>query len=132
MTKLFVYTEYRERHREIFTVALHPSLFDLCEYETQHCLLSLLKFRYICKRPMKTLKFLPPGSDISDTCTSPQKVLKIFTDERAISDVKKTLTGHHQNAFVEFKNHRNIMGQGCFNGSLHVVFDFAEKEILPN
>lgn len=61
MTKLSVYTEYCKRHAEIFTVAVYPSRFDLCEYENQHYPLSYKHSVTYGSEIWRLWKFFPPA-----------------------------------------------------------------------
>ena len=136
-TKAEIYKMYCKRHRAMFEYALsrHFSEQDLSLVEPEIQPLSKDGFCRIWRRKCPYIRIMKAGSDFFATCTHIQNFLSVCEDEKLCADLRNDLQEHRREAHVEFQHYKKLMNeemQCCFQGSLHLIFDFAQKVLLPS
>lgn len=81
------------------------------------------------------VKIMKPGSDYCNKCTQINNILCNDLDEDTRLTLEDSLKLHRAEAAAEFANPIKMQDNARENpnsGELHLVFDFAEKEILAH
>ena len=87
------------------------------------------------KKFMPTLKILNSGSDFCDTCTEMKNIADNMKDPTTKEIMEKARQKHRDEASTEFKLYREIQSkvkQIPVGNDIHLIFDFAEKILLPS
>ena len=80
-----------------------------------------------------TLRILKSGSDFCDTSTQLKNMADTITDVGSKTALFNASSKHRQEAFNEFKYYRDMQYSAKTDQScIHLVFDFAEKVLLPS
>lgn len=125
-----VYNMYTDRWDKILSAAIMHPWFGRSDN-----LLSKAALLRVWARYCPTVSILKSGSDFCDQCTTLLDSASITTN----ADLEKTLLAarrrHLMHAFNVFELYRAIVSapQSAPSASpIHLVFDFAEKELLPH
>ena len=87
------------------------------------------------ERDYPTLSLRNSGSDFCDTCTQLKNIIDILDVESVVESMKDTSREHMiatRGEFLHYKHLMNSAQEGCFDGSMHVIFDFAEIIIFTS
>lgn len=75
------------------------------------------------------------GTDYCDKCTKIKHALKIIQDPQSRLEMQNELQTHRDEADVEFlfyKEMKNLGSEFREGPTLHLIFEFAEKVLLPS
>lgn len=93
------------------------------------------EFCKVWKQYCPTLKMMKPGQDYCNKCTQLRKIISTDIDDETRESLTACLEkqkGEEKTEFGEYRKLQNQTRQDPLAGSLHLVFDFPEKLLLPN
>lgn len=130
-----VYKLYYEKWEEMMNYLmedrLHNNMVKL-SYSSPLSFKSFYKVWYNCR---KTIKIMAPGSDYCDTCTQIRYCIEICNDIFIKEELETKLKEHKEEAASEFSYYRQLQNDaksGSQPHRLHIIFDFAEKVLIPH
>ena len=130
-TKKNVYEKYTEEWSNMINHAMNHV------QHTQTCPEAPASYKTFCKIWLQHLPYLriaPRGTDFCDTCTIMREKIDHEADEIFKNILISAYEQHRSEAKIEFENYLSIQNEARKNTEetyLHLVFDFAEKRLLP-
>ena len=91
-------------------------------------------FGRIWKDKVSWLKIVSKGSDFCDTCTYYRSSIDTALNPQVKHELINSLKIHRDLALQEFKHYKNLMTNAENDeesNRIHIIFDFAEKVLLP-
>ncbi|MEM9400723.1 MAG: hypothetical protein AAF984_10995 [Verrucomicrobiota bacterium] len=134
-TRYSIHEEYTKRHGDLMNHLL-ASEQNAVQSTDVRGIAPLTKdsFCRVWKQKLSHINIMKSGSDFCDTCANLRHHISVCSDTVLSAKLIRELEDHRRDARSEFKNYKAMMQQaneGCFDGSLHFIFDFAEKVMLP-
>jgi len=134
-SKVHMHSEYMDAWAEISSAMVSLLLTPGSQSLATSGPVSYNLFTRYWKEVMPTLRIAACGSDFCDTCTTLKNTMAAVdaTDPRYDSS-KQYIEKHRREAKTEFQFYKNCQKTAALPGNtsnIHLVFDFAEKVLLP-
>lgn len=129
-TKKMVYEEYLKMWESISSAAIQEQLIR----KIPESPLKLTQFKQSWLIHFPELVVAHRGSDFCDTCIRQQNLIRELSGQEK-SAAEEELDIHRKHSNAEYNYYNRIRGRQLSrprNGTVHMVFDFAEKVLLPS
>lgn len=134
VTREAVYKAYTDIWQEMMTFYMDNGTHGASTASHPSAPLGQKSFGKVWFTQRRTLRITKPGSDYCDTCTTLTNTANSSSDDASRDAILMVKQKHREEANAEFHNYRVIqdLGRAHPDGEmLHIVFDFAEKVLLP-
>eukprot|EP00171_Calliarthron_tuberculosum_P005258 IDg5258t1 len=134
-TKKDIYKIYETKWSCLVAASLCPSENDTGTKEKPTAPLSYFAFLKVWRTHLPVLRISAGGTDYCDTCTKLKHALKIVQISQTQLELSNRLSLHREEANTVFSFYKRMQREATelpTGAKLHLVFDFAEKVLLPS